>query len=286
MVADGSPKPFCPVVEECKMSEGELVPLAPGVLAWIDPRPGRPFANCGIVLDDDAITAVDALAAPSLAEAMLAQLAPTGLNCRRLVLTSSHVEYTGGSQAFTMAGVYGSAVASENLDLPPNIAGYQRRFPEHAVEYAELQARAVTHRVDEGAYLSPAAIAVPTSGQQFLNLVVQVPTANVVFAGAMCSFGETPLAFDGDPAAWADALDAIMSYGEVIVPGHGPVGGHDQVRDLQAYLRACVDGSIPSGPWDSWSGREWDQVNIERAAMLAVGDHNPPPSMLAALGLG
>ena len=56
---------------------------------------------------------------------------------RRLVLTSSHVEYAGGSSAFTMAGVYGSATASTNLDLPPNRAGYTRLLPDLAAELAE-----------------------------------------------------------------------------------------------------------------------------------------------------
>jgi len=36
--------------------------------------------------------------------------------------------------------------------------------------------------------------------------VAVVPGAGVVFAGALCSFGVTPIAFQGDPAAWADTL--------------------------------------------------------------------------------
>ena len=62
----------------------------------------------------------------------------------------------------------------------------------------------------------------------------------------------TPLAFQGDPATWADMLDVVVELADVIVPGHGPVGGEAEVRDLQGYLRACVDargdvGAIPPG---------------------------------------
>ena len=73
-----------------------------------------------------------------------------------------------------------------------------------------------------------------------------------------------------------------------IVPGHGPMGGPADVETLQGYLRACVAGGIPGGPWDSWLERERDEVNIERAAMLAAGEPPTtiPPTMLRQLGLG
>ncbi len=99
----------------------------------------------------------------------------------------------------------------------------------------------------------------------------------------------TPLAFQGDPAAWADMLDVVVELADVIVPGHGPVGGEAEVRDLQGYLRACVAakgdvGAIAPGPWDSWIDRDRDAINVERAALLAQGDDALPPSMLKAIG--
>jgi hypothetical protein len=106
----------------------------------------------------------------------------------------------------------------------------------------------------------------------------------------MCSFGITPLAFDGDPGAWADALDQVVALGEIIVPGQGPIGSAEDVGRLQAYLRACVDAHgdvqrLGPGPWERWLCREFDVVNIERAAMLADGDRGVPPSIRALLGL-
>ncbi|MGH9011957.1 MAG: hypothetical protein ACRDYF_19230, partial [Acidimicrobiia bacterium] len=70
--------------------------------------------------------------------------------------------------------------------------------------------------------------------------------------------------------------------------GHGPIGSAADVEALNDYLAACVAGSIPPGPWDRWIERERDEVNIERAAMLAA-DEPPtsiPPTMLRLLGLG
>src|SRR5207302_9338069 len=103
------------------------------------------------------------------------------------------------------------------------------------------------------------------------NLVVLVPAAGLLFAGGVCSFGVTPLAFQGDPAGWADTLDVVAGMAPVIVPGHGPVGGQQEVQDLQGYLRACVaaDGdaaAIPPGPWDGWEARQLDAITVEPAA--------------------
>ena len=63
----------------------------------------------------------------------------------------------------------------------------------------------------------------------------------------------------------------------------------DDVLALQAYLWACAEAEgdphgIPEGPWDEWTDRHLDEINIERAAMLARGDDGVPPSMLRAIG--
>jgi hypothetical protein len=58
------------------------------------------------------------------------------------------------------------------------------------------------------------------------------------------------------------------------------------VRALQAYLRHCVRGAVPPGPWDTWLERDRDSINIEKAEMLRGGDDGMPPSMLRAIGLG
>jgi glyoxylase-like metal-dependent hydrolase (beta-lactamase superfamily II) len=153
-----------------------------------------------------------------------------------------------------------------------------------------MRTRPVSFVVDDVVELTPAIAVVPTAGQSGTNLVALVPESDVLFAGAMCCFGVTPLAFDGDPAAWADALDGLAELASTIIPGHGRPGGVDEVRELQAYLRACVaaegdPAAIPAGPWDAWSDRRWDEVNVERAAMLAAGNRDVPPSILRAVGL-
>jgi len=63
------------------------------------------------------------------------------------------------------------------------------------------------------------------------------------------------------------------------------VGDATDVSVLADYLRHCVAGSIPPGPWDAWPERaERDPINIERAALLRAGRDEMPPSMLRAIG--
>lgn len=269
----------------------ELVALAPGVFTWLAATPGHGHANAGVIVEQDGITLVDTLAVASQWEPFAAAVEGLGVPVRRVVLSSSNAEFSGGTKRFRLAAIYGRNQASTHLDQPADPAVLRRLYPDIAGEIDDgFATRPVSHVIDSAVQLTPAIAAYPLSGQQEENIVVLVPGARVLFAGAMCAFGVTPLAHQGDPARWADSLDHLLELAPIIVPGHGPVGGEGEVRVLQRYLRACVEADgdpaqIPPGPWNSWSGREHDQVNVERAAMLASGDDGIPGSLLRRLGL-
>lgn len=268
-----------------------LVPLDTGIYAWLDQQPGDGHPNAGLVVDQDAATAIDTLCVPSQAVGFAAAVEALELKVRRTVLTASTIEFVGGTSFFTMSGMYGRKQTSVHLDQPPTPDIYRRLFPDVAAEFDdEMTTKPVSHVVTEAVQLTPALSLHPCSGAQEENLVAVVDAAGLCFAGAMASFGVTPLCYQGDPATWAEELDRILELAPVIVPGHGPIGGEEEVRDLQGYLRACVaaDGdpsAIPPGPWDAWVQRDHDAVNVERAAMLAAGDRSIPPTMLRAAGL-
>jgi cyclase len=270
-----------------------LLNLAPGVHTWLQEpwAHGRP--NAGVVLEADGATVVDSLCTVEQAEAFAAEVEAFGFPIRRLVLTGDHIELVGGSSRFALAAVYGTAAASAHLDQPPTPAVYRSLFPDLADQFDdELKTRPVSHVVTQSNQFTPATTVLHLDGESVANLALLVPDAGVLFAGALCSFGVTPLAYDGDPARWADTLDEVADLAPIVVPGHGPLGGTEEVAAQAAYLRACVTAAgdparIPAGPWDEWSGRRWDEVNVERAAMLAAGEDPrvPPPSMLRAVGL-
>lgn len=272
---------------------GQLVDLGT-TYAWMSDhaRPGA--TNSGIVVDDDGITVIDAQLTPELGAELFASVDALGLPIRRLAFTSSHMPFVGGSSAFVLPAVYGTAQVSDHMDQEPNIEGCCTLYPSDADALHALQdnpCRRVTHTVDEAAWLTPSLVAAPLAGELDQNLIVQVPEAQLVFGGALCSFGVTPMAGLGNPAAWADSLDTLLGWGEIFVPGHGPIGGNEEVLAQQAYLRACVDAqgdpsALGDGPWREWSGQEYHAINIERAALLAQGTDEPPASLLRLLGVG
>ena len=131
----------------------------------------------------------------------------------------------------------------------------------------------------------------PPTGHTAGDLIVLVADADVCFAGDLCFFGVTPLAFQGDPAVWADMLDAVVELADVIVPGHGPVGGEAEVRELQGYLRACVaaQGDVGRDPARARGTRGSSASatpSTSSAPRCSPGATTCiPPSMLKAIGL-
>ncbi len=284
--------PPTPDVGPVAPDAGRLEPLAPGLWAWLGTDgTGAAGPNVGVIVEDDGITLVDSLCAPSAARALNEALQRFGVPVRRLVYTSSHVESVGGSAVFWMAARYGRTQTSALLEQPVPVDAYRRLVPGFAHDYDEdFSTRPVSHVVDAAAWLTPLVCVVPVGGQQDQNLVVLVPSAGVLFAGALAPFGTTPNAYDGDPEQWADTLGELRDQATVVVPGVGPVGGPEQLTAVQAYLYAAADadgdaGRIPAGPWDDWSGRDLDEVNVERAARLARDDRSVPMAMLRRLGL-
>jgi cyclase len=264
--------------------------LGDGVFVWLQPGGESGVSNAGVVVDEDGITVIDTLMVRSQWEPFVEGVQRLGRPIRRLVLTHAHIDHVGGTRGFPNAAVYGSPQTSQLLDGEMPVGAYKAFMPAFDAEFdqlAELGTRPVTHLVTDGAFLTPRIEVMPASGHTSGDLLALVAGADVLFAGDLCFFGVTPLAFQGDPAVWAEMLGSLPALASTIVPGHGPIGGADEVYELQAYLRHCVDGAIPPGPWDTWLERDpRDAINIERAQLLAAGRDEMPPAMLHALGFG
>ncbi len=275
------------------MTAHSLTPVGDGVFAWLQPGGESGVANAGVVVDDDGITVIDTLMVRSQWEPFAAAVEAFDLPIKRTVLTHAHIDHCGGTKAFPKTAVYGAQQTSDVLDAAMPLDAYKAFMPAFDDEFDDLEevgTRGVTHIVTGPAQLTTRVELLPAVGHTPGDIMVLVPDVDVCFAGDLCFFGVTPLAFQGDPAVWADVLDAVADLADTIVPGHGPVGGERDVRALQGYLRACVDTkgdvhAIPPGPWDTWLERERDVINVERAAMLARGDDEIPVSMLEAMGL-
>jgi cyclase len=270
----------------------ELTELGDGVWAWVQLPGTAGSANAGVIADDDGLTVVDTLMVRSQWEPFAEAVGALGAPVRRVVLTHAHVDHVGGTSAFRRASIYASPVTSELLDQPLAIDAYRVFMPAFAAEFddlAEVGTRPVSHLVDGPAALTPRVELLPAVGHTPGDVAVLVADADVCFTGDLCSFGVTPLGFQGDPGLWADVVAAIADLATTFVPGHGRVGDAADVRAVEGYLRACVAAAgdvdrIGPGPWDAWLERDrHDPINVERALLLARGRDEIPPSMAAAI---
>ena len=98
--------------------------IAPGINVWLGSGvPGSP--NSTVISDNDGLTVIDSLISPAKAKPLTAACTNLGYPVKRLVATSSHIEYVGGAEQFPFAAVYGTPNIRAHLDQQPNIPGCQ-----------------------------------------------------------------------------------------------------------------------------------------------------------------
>lgn len=234
--------------------------IAPGVFVFPDGRINL-VPNVGVVLGDDAALVVDTGMGPANGDAVLAA-AQRLAGSRRLLLTVTHFhpEHGYGAARFSEAAqiVYNTRQATELAESGPEFIEMFKTFGaevEAALEGVELVqphetfagemeldlgGRIVTLREEGGAH---------TAGDE----VVLVPDAKVMFAGDLVENRFFPIVFGdvADGPAWIDVLERLGRIGaEIVVPGHGEVGGPELIGAFRDYLidvRDAVAGRVARG---------------------------------------
>jgi cyclase len=275
--------------------------LADGVFAYVQAGGGFCVANAGVIASGDDAIVIDALFSPPMTRAFKdTVVAATRAVPRRLVNTHHHVDHTLGNAMFPEATIIAQASARDHVvangyprerllgiapyfepDLPPDL----EVRPPNLVFESSLTLFAGARRVE----LRHAGHA-HTVG----DVLVHLPEERVLFAGDICFFYVTPLAFEGNIGNWIRVLAAIEQMGnvETIVPGHGPLGTADHVREVRAYFEAITaaarkhfeagDGedaaanAIALGAFAGWAEAERIVPNVYRLYAEFRGDPGGP----------
>jgi len=255
--------------------EGGLHEVAPHTFAWLQPNGDLGESNAGLVAGGGESLLVDTLWDVRLTRRMLDAMRTetAAAPITHLVNTHSDGDHWWGNQllpdarritsrasAAVMAHDAGapaelerlrklaSSLAGSSLPLPAGLAGRASTFGTYVsgmfapYDFSEVRATPATATFDERLALEVGGrrveLIVVGPAHTPGDLIAWLPDVRVVFAADVAFIGVTPVMWAGPLANWLRALDTIAALEpEVVVPGHGPVCGLQELEAVGRYWR-------------------------------------------------
>ena len=232
----------------------ETQELAHGVFAYVQAGGGMCIANAGLIAAPDGVTAIDALFTPAMTHALLDEAQRVAAKpVTRLLNTHHHIDHTLGNALFPAATTIlaharakaemervGLGMLGHIAEVAPHfraeVEGATARLPDATFDGAEMELAVGQHRVR--------LIHLGTGHTRGDGLVF-LPEEKILYAGDMAFFYVSPLAFEGHIGNWIKLGERIIDEidADVIVPGHGPVGGKQDLRLMLDYFVLLRDGA-------------------------------------------
>jgi len=109
------------------------------------------------------------------------------------------------------------------------------------------------------------------------DALVMLPKEKILFMGDIAFFGVTPLNGSGFIADWIKVCDRILADEgvETIVPGHGPVGGKAELKEMRGYLELLWREGRKKFDAGISAGRAAAQIDLGRYASWTDADRIP-----------
>lgn len=226
----------------------ELKELAPGVYAYIQAggsgRNNVSISDAGVIVGDDGLMVIDSLTAPMHAKAMVAAIRKiTDKPFRHLINTHHHGDHVNGNQYIPGAEIIGHPYCrDEVLKAVPGPALWQKRdgWADGTEERRILPpTTTIEHKVTYHYGKTVVEVFPMVPAHTYGDLVVYLPQHKILFVGDIGFFYVAPFCQNAHPSNWINVVDQIVGKMDVatIVPGHGPVGGKQQLAEMGDYLR-------------------------------------------------
>ena len=261
----------------------ELRQLAPNVYAYIQGGgPGVSAAgvsNPGMIAGSDYLLAIDATQGPIPANAFIAaSKQATGKDFGRLINTHHHGDHVNGNQFFTHAEILShpycrnecvkaAATTPKMWDKMPGVA--------EGTEARKLVPPSVTFKDDLTYFIGDTEVQFKFAGPAHTwgDIMAYLPQYKILFAGDVAFFWVAPYANNSYITKWIEVCDKIAGWDvDVIVPGHGPIGGKKELAEMANYFRVlgvearkrydakmtpgAAAADIRLGRFDNWIGPE------------------------------
>lgn len=226
--------------------EPEIVEVADGVWAYIQPDGGWMVNNMGLVESDEGNLSIDVTSTEARTRRYLESMTDvTGRDISRLVLTHSHPDHCHGASLLPDAEVIAHRNTAEDLK---RVGGGAPDVFE-PFEVGDIHPRVPTVQIEEDlvldvggreVVLAHPGVTAHTRGDVYAWL----PESGVLFAGDLVFNGGTPFVLTGSPQGWLQALDRLAALQPaIVVPGHGPVGDAALLEPVADYLRFVMDAA-------------------------------------------
>ena len=218
--------------------------VSSNVFAYVQATGETGISNAGLIVGADGAVAIDALMVPSMTRRLVAAIKKTTRKrIGALVNTHHHLDHTGGNRFFRAATIIASAKCRAEMapGFPP-VPLLQRFMPRFAREFPLLKLVLPTVTFDDRLVLHDGLREIQlwhpgTPAHTSGDATVFLPRERVLFAGDLAFHYVTPLAFQGHVGHWIAAADrALALEADVIVPGHGPIGGKADLTLMRDYL--------------------------------------------------
>lgn len=227
-----------------------LAKITDGVYGYVDDGPGTPgnlyAANVGVIVGDDSVLVVDTLTSADEARLLIADIRKlTDKPIRFVVNTHYHLDHAFGNSAFADIGamIVSHAACHDMLaDHGAQVMDSPTAWllPSDFWSRTRLVIPSVTFRRELNLNLGNLPVKLVHTGHPSHSpgcLMVLLPTRRTIFAGDILFTDVHPFLGEADLPGWAKNLDWLAAQDvDIIVPGHGPLSGKQDVADLKAYL--------------------------------------------------
>jgi cyclase len=231
------PLPHCG--DHVRVKSPETLQLSEGVYAYVQPDGGWCISNAGIIVGDDTTVIVDTAATERrtrlLAE-QVARVSPRPPNV--LVNTHFHGDHVFGNGVFSPQA---TIVAHELTRVEMLEAGHGLRYLWPDVDWGDtpIVPPTITFRDAVTVFAGELRLEVIHVGPAHTtnDSVIWIPEKRILFAGDVLMSGVTPFCLMGSVSGSVQAVARLRALDpEVIVPGHGPVGGKELLDQNESYL--------------------------------------------------
>ena len=275
-----------------------VIEVAPGAYAFIQEGGAT---DAGFLVEEEGVVIIDTLMTRTLAERLLAEARRVSDKpVRYVVNTHWHGDHLFGNALMPEAPIVAHDTCRDDLfaEWAPHREFLRDLYPALYGDWADLPQTPpnLTFSDTLTLHLGARPVELRFFGKAHTrgDVAVYLPTEGVLFAGDLSFHDYVPNARDGFPREWTQTARRVEEVVcDVIVPGHGPLGGPGNLAEMRECLelivaqgeRSFAEGKsaeearagLDLGPYREW-GRQEDRLPTLMARLYRElrGEFGPP----------